>query len=336
MYLLKTGESGCGGFDSIGTSEETAPLLLQEYLSYDEMQMSALVAASCPSVFINNGGRFNRGKYNPSDTFVDKGIIIGQVGARFERVGKMEWQYIMVTEKQNKPDAGYGPKEKRMPALQDLWAEFFGEPHLPTYEEVMRRELLEPERWVNVHEVGKMDSKVFIERCKILAESFLDECNSRAQCEKKKAFCHVVGLGLGVWQVLEQQKLWMLQAYKLAIEENEYQHIAGIDFCRFDPQDFESVFYGKPSDGGAVIETHGHAIEIRATFRDPNDKLDKKFQECLLCVQFAWDSNAYPGNEYWDGQLSASGDPAAASYSLIPWLLNYDVNPEGLDGKKSA
>ena len=47
---------------------------------------------------------------------------------------------------------------------------------------------------------------------------------------------------------------------------------------------------------------------------------------------FAWDGNAYIGNEYWDGMLSASGDPAAASCSFIPELLNPDINP-AISGK---
>ena len=53
--------SGSGGFDTIGTDRESAPLLMSEYMSYDEMKISALLATCSPTSVINDGDRKNRG-----------------------------------------------------------------------------------------------------------------------------------------------------------------------------------------------------------------------------------------------------------------------------------
>lgn len=46
-------------FLQIGTDNEKEPLVLSEYLSYDEMQLSALLCSSAKTSFINNGERHN-------------------------------------------------------------------------------------------------------------------------------------------------------------------------------------------------------------------------------------------------------------------------------------
>ena len=108
-FLLRDGRSGSGGFDEIGTDEEGSRLRLDSLLSYDEMAWSALVGMSVPTHFINAGGRFNRGEAGAGGSFEDRGVYVGLVGARFERVGRMEWQHMLVTPGQNRPENGYGP-----------------------------------------------------------------------------------------------------------------------------------------------------------------------------------------------------------------------------------
>ena len=61
--------------------------------------------------------------------------------------------------------------------------------------------------------------------------------------------------------------------------------------------------------------------------RNPADKFTGSDAGKLLVAQYAWDGNAYPGNEYWASIVIASGDPAATYCSTILELQNTLINP---------
>ncbi len=71
-------------------------------------------------------------------------------------------------------------------------------------------------------------------------------------------------------------------------------------------------------------------IRVKFTRRNPAEKFGEGEDGQLLVLSYAWDGNAFPGNEYWVGSLSASGDPAAACMSTIGELHNPLVNPDFL------
>lgn len=102
-FLLRSGEDGGGkGFDAIGTAEESRPLVLKDLQSYDEMPLASLLAVSTPTHFINTGSRGNCGRpaADPA-SFISSGVLVAQVGSRFEREERMEWRFLLVTNQQN-------------------------------------------------------------------------------------------------------------------------------------------------------------------------------------------------------------------------------------------
>jgi len=307
-FLLRDGRRGSGGFEAISTDAESPPLTLDRYLSYDEMPIAALLGVSTPTRFINRGHRSNRGRPDRGGTFVERGIYVGQVGARFQRPGLMEWAHAMITMRQNTWNA-----EDSDP-LRLLWARFYDYPYgFPNYDSVDHGHA--GHHFLSTR-AGFLDPDVYRKRIELCAEPLLCDAAERARAQSTKAFVHVVGLGLGEWQVPER-KLEMaglqIGAYTGVLERRPElsEHIDTVDFSWFpDPVRRD------PRDVGGVT--------CQFSSRDPAEPLANP--ELLLVAQYAWDGNSYPGNEYWAGSLAASGDPAAMCCSLLSELQNPDIN----------
>lgn len=168
---------------------------------------------------------------------------------------------------------------------------------------------------------------------RLTIEPFLLDANVRAAALRTRAYVQVVGLGIGAWMVDERQAPLMVEVYAEILHEIALPQLHTIDF---------SWFGGVAECGGA---RHGAQFAsrqpdtrptIRFSKRDPAEPLPQPAAgepPLLLVAMYAWDSNSYPGNEYWLGSLTASGDPAAACCSSITALQNPDINPARMSGE---
>lgn len=322
-YLLRNKQRGSGGFEKIGKHGEEDPLILKDYLSYDEMQIAALIGVSVPTYFINDGDRNNKAQKGAAGSYQEEGIYVGLVGARFERPGLMEWQHIIVTEKQNTSENGYGAGGKK--SLLNIWKSFYDD-ELATYKDLDIP--MGSKRYFNAGE-GKdlFDCAIYRKRMRMVLEPFFLEANARGAAASKKVYCHVVGLGTGVWAVNQaRQEIEIGFACTQILSEHLLSNIADIDFS----------YYGESIKLSIQLGDKNKHITLHFSKRNPAAKLMGADEGKLLVAMYAWDGNAYPGNEYWIGALTASGDPAAACCSTIPELQNPLINDALLKAKNHA
>ncbi|QDS75265.1 hypothetical protein FKW77_000839 [Venturia effusa] len=278
-------------WDRNGTDQQrlNKVLTLEEYLSYDEIFLSSLIGVSGWTYFINRGSRNNHAKKREFPKWEERGVILGLVGARFEREGRMDSSLILPP----------STSDNRHPLLRKLFLDFFGPAEQAVHE--------------------SFDERLYMERMRITIETLLLDANARARDMKgKKAFIHVVGLGLGVWQYSPNQPSLYISTFTYSLHTLKLPYISTINFSWID---------NVPASDRDACTAAGllKGITVEFSKRDPAESLEKPDRDFLM-VTYAWDGNAMPGNEYWMGMLGASGDPAAACCSTIAELHNPLVN----------
>jgi len=342
-YVLRNGEDGVGGFENIGTSKEISPLLLKDYLSYDEMQIAALLGVAVPTYFINDGNKFNKAEPATPGTYQETGIYTGLVGPRLEKENVMEWQHMVVTPEQNIKKNGYGKNATlSQQRLLSVWKKIYGIPYFPNWQDAQHNKAY----IFSANGQKALNKNIYMKRIRLSVEPFLLEANKRAQELGKKAYIHMVGLGLGVWslfdpeeepvQFFEQVQLFV-DTCSLIIKFNNLSHISDFDCSWLMKDKDQQIQLRFPDSKNIKIIHNADKITIQSTLtdaggneiiahisdRNPADVLPS---DKLLVACYAWDGNAYPGNEYWLGYLTASGDPAAACCSTIAELQNPLIN----------
>jgi len=365
-HLLRTGQynsEAATQFEAIGSAEEERPFVLEDLMSYEEMPLAALLGVWVPTLFINDGDRYTMCNTTVKP-YQRRGVICGLVGARlaFENGrSQMEAKHMLVSSAQNDVANGYGADAPDTPpaALLKLWARFYGLTHFPSYAEALqddsgrylaisflccqcRCDVDGPEYvvsgysycrscmqdWyggdmpINPNPVSFLDVQVFKERIRLVVEPFLARADQAARMQDRLAYCRVKGLGLGCWQIDSRQEDLMLAVYAEILTRRSLQHVAAVDFAHFPKAtSIQGVENGDVFPGTTVqifFTKDGLASPARA---------DLGRGDLLLCAMYAWDSNAWPGNEWWFGHLGMTDDSAAASCSYISTLQNPDVNP---------
>ena len=314
-YVLLNGTCGAGGFESIGQFNEDRNLPIKEYMSYDEMKLSALLSVSSKSYFINDGSRRNNGVKGTEGSFQKNGVIVGQVGTRFENPGKMEWQDCIITPDQNRRQDGYGENPGKKNCLLQEWSKLWDVPCFPAWDEVYRsgNKKYIPTKIKDV----RLNEIVYKSRIKMPIEVLLYEAEQRGRETNKKVYLHVVGLGLGAWGLVECQAQHFVDSCGDVLTEKQFRNIAFIDFSWIPVTSCKSTKNNEKFPNTDIV-----IIFSKRSLHDPVP------EGLLLVCNFAWDGNSLPGNEYWMGALSSSGDPAAACSSGVAELHNALINPQ--------
>ncbi|VVC86914.1 unnamed protein product [Leptidea sinapis] len=315
------------GWEQVGTFHQKPPLEFDKCLSYDEIKLSAMLYVSGHTECINDGNRCNAGVVD-EDNIEENAVIIGLIGPRFERIRRMDYEDILITEQQNTIDNGYGEEVTPTTCLnvlkttyvrnnqsakhmwRQIWAEFY-QVHSYTYNELASNipdnsedEYLQ--RYVRLSS-DIFDNEVYYKRVSVLAESALIEGDTRGREAGRDVFLNVIGCGLGVWKKSPHQTdvyvLTFLERIRALLKRDLLNHVSDVNFS-----------YIKPAKG--VSEK-----------REPSAKLTGEHAGKLLVMTYPWDGNAQPGNEFWMGSLKGSGDPAAACSTQVAELHNAHINP---------
>ncbi|KAH8272122.1 hypothetical protein KR044_004756 [Drosophila immigrans] len=335
-FLLLSGERGASGFEPIGSREEQAPLQLQHVLSYDEVKLSALLSVSSHTEFINEGERTNCGRVTRDRRSLEpQGVIMGLIGARLSRRNLMEFQDIVVARTQNTKQQGYGQhlaEEEPATREQDyrrVWRSFY-----ETQDHLHGTVSIDGKRFgVSGNKQDVFDNLVMKRRYAISFDMLLLEAQARARKANKQAYVHVVGFGLGVWKVAPQQDQIFLETFEQRLRALRHQlsHIGVVHFSWF-----KLSRCGGLHDG-ALLKSASHpqgGIRVHLSKRNPAAKLSKpEHANMLLCVSYAWDGNALPGNEFWMKMLKSTGDSSTACSTLIAELHNPHINTEYCNGR---
>ncbi len=287
-------------------AEKDTPLPLQDYLSNDEMQISAFLVTATPTHFVNEGESLNVGNKLKDGTFQRDGIYYGISGARLNRESLMEEELVYI-----RPD--------RLPKNIFTWLSFLQSQPLfsgvkESYETTMDESI-----FFKVSDDCYLHKLAYKTIMEARISAYLKDANNQAIALGKKAYLHVIPLGLEFSPFRESLSphlkltlaLIQKQIYKEQLEKHAFTHIDTLNFSRF------------PEAKIAEEEPIG-TIKVFSSNRDTAEKLED--DNLLLCAQYEANPGCLPGNGYWQNRVTGE-DSAPAICSTIAELQNPYINP---------
>ena len=318
--------SGKGNFDRINENGR--------YTTQEERRLAGFLGVSSKVSFVNDGRRFNKGEAYGSDSFINEGVYAGLVGACFEQEWLAPYKFIL-RNKLTIEDS----------VMKNLWLALFGIT-LETDEVVQQAlRIYDTSRYVEVYinrEQCIFDKEIYKKYMEFVIQPFFVDGNERAKEIKKQAYLHIIGLGAGEWGVKDKQnnstpmqEQCIIDLCLKMIEDGDYENISDLDFSwlnagKYQIGDKNFEWEGRGSTkvfNEEITFKNGKTIRVHISLRNPADLFPEEDKEKLLVAMYAWDHGSLPGNEYWVGALTISGDPAAASSGTVPQMHTPHMNP---------
>jgi len=329
---------------------------LENYMSYDEMELAALMIVAGPTNFYSNCQVLYMNRKYGDEDHVQDGYIVGAIGPRFDKPGYMDWKQMVgsgSSSSQLRADI-YGSRFRLLPAantaaakteyLRMPWFDFFKNTWGAWKEEHEIADIKEP--WFAYFgSEKKMDKgkeikvpvvpvhrELFKQRLKITYGAYLDFVHQTILKQKipKKAYVMILPLGGGAWSIngpVQKKQMWPV-IENLIAERGYKDTIDTIHFVGFSPQDEVPT---ETVHDGIKIFTDPMDLTGKRTYdtivkTDGKEEIVKRarevnWEDTVRFTMYPWDSNALPGNEFF--MPSASNWPAYSDQGFqMPSLIS--------------
>lgn len=312
---------------------------LENYISYSEMGVSAMIQVAGKTNFINKGDRGNRGQIFTNDDHQKEGHIAGLIGPRVEIDDAMEPLQLVKGKHKEQKDLF----ERKIRASPNKTADF-GRIKAVNRDFVEGHELIWNKFYQGQSEIAdegqlieqRLQHRLYISYKKFLAHAVENSSSG------KKAYIRVSGIGDGCWCLYKTgyskaigKAVGGAFAKALAeLSDDQKDKIGTVHFSQWEHDNYQEGFnqFCESISHEIVEKTGGKVtkfknIKISSCTTAPfSSKLPAEASDQVLFNLYAWDAGSLPGNEFYNREPSLSGDPAAACCSAIGVTANPNVN----------